>query len=263
MPDTQDRSAEAIRRLAQLQAQLAQCVAEEREADAAMDAARVTTARQQAATLREFITRTEREVTALATAAVQGEAADWLAGHAARMARAKAKLDAASEAVRPHLDAALRAIGAEANAKAEWEQLNEAALVLALRFGLAAPVRPVPPPLSNHASALLAALDAARAPRRTPRLTVGAPVSATAEQRRALTLNAVHEFLSSQRHRLPREVQAIVDAVPITDAERGVQPAPRPSPHEQREMARMAQAVAETQRTLATFPGSVAGGIGV
>jgi hypothetical protein len=255
----QDRSAEATQRLGQLRAQLAQCEAEEQEADAAMDAARVTTARQQAATLREFITRTEREVTALAQAAVQGEAVEWLAGHDARMARAKAKLSTASDAIRPHIEAALRAIAAEQSARAEFDTQNDAALVLALRFGLPAPHRPVPPPVADHITALFDAFDAMRTPRRQRRLSVNAAASATAEQRRVLTLHAVHEFIGKYRTSLPVEVRAMLDAAPITDVERGERGPTPVSAHEQREAQRMADAVRDTQRTLASFSGSVAG----
>lgn len=224
------------------------------EAEAALDADAVVALRAKAGVLRGFIAKLEAEARQAADDATKADAAEWLEGHADRMAQTRKRLVAALDAVRPHVEQALQAIATEATIRAEWDALNDGALVVALRFGLPSPIRPVSPPVTENVAALLSAVDGMRSPPRPRRLTVGAPASATAEQRRELVLRAVAQFVSTHGRSLPREVRALLDRAPISDAERGLHPPPIPSEHEQRETQRMAQAVKETEAALALIP---------
>ena len=256
----------AAQTLTTLRAELADVEHAEADATSTMDTDGVIAAQHRGAVLKQFIARAEVAAAAEAEAAGKACAAAWLDAQSAALAKSGARITRAKARVQECVEATLRAIQAEAAARAEPKIIQGTAQVLAARFGVPAPAAPEVPYVEDWAEPITAAMmQLARQRRPIPGLVLSHPASMPPEQRHVRTLRAVHEWVTRHGAALPPEVKAMLDAAPVPA--RFLSDAPRaPTAREQwqaKEHAAMAQEVAEARRALRSIPGEVGSGFGV
>jgi hypothetical protein len=253
---------DAMRIIAEKRGELAEAERAIAEARGAYDADGLVMAQQRASALRQIISDLEaRHAAELEDVQLQ-RARRWMEGRPLR-AIAREVEGAQQEAMRL-LDLTIPAIEREGAARRQLAEVEAGIELLKARWPelAAGPsargVTSVPGSFDYAGRVGIAAKDVRDGLRR-PVFVVGAPASATEEQRRTLVLRALYAAIS--RGRGPEDVRAIIEAAPVpTEAAETPEERQRRERREgqrEREGAKMGVAVAETEWALRGISGSV------